>query len=56
MIAFSAGKRHVYEAVNLIPDVITTANSFPDTASPARVAQWRACRTHDLVVASSFPG
>ena len=26
------------------------------TACPARVAQWWACRTHDLVVVSSIPG
>ena len=28
----SAGKRHVYDAVYMIHDVISTANPFPDTA------------------------
>ena len=32
MNALSAGKRHVYDAVNMIYDVITTANPFPYTA------------------------
>ena len=32
MNAFSAGKRPVYDAVNVIHDVITTANPFPYTA------------------------
>ena len=31
MNSFSAGKRHVYDAVNVIHDVITTANPFPYT-------------------------
>ena len=29
---FSAGKRHVYDAVNMIHDVITTVNPIPYTA------------------------
>ena len=34
MNAFSAGKRHVtvYDAVNMIHDIITTASLFPYTA------------------------
>ena len=32
MNAFSAGKLQVYDAVNVIYDVITTANPLPDTA------------------------
>ena len=32
MNAFSAGKRHVYDAVNIIHDVITTPYPFPYTA------------------------
>ena len=32
MNAFFAGKRHVYDAVNMIHDVITTPNLFPYTA------------------------
>ena len=32
MNAFSAGKRHVYDVVNVIHDVIRTANPFPYTA------------------------
>ena len=32
MKAFSAGKRHVYDAVNVIHDVITTADPIPYTA------------------------
>ena len=33
-------------------------NSWPNNKflGPARVAQWWACRTHDLVVVSSIPG
>ena len=32
MNAFSASKRHVYDAVNVIHDVISTANPIPYTA------------------------
>ena len=32
MNAFFAGKRHVYDAVNIINDVIRTATPFPYTA------------------------
>ena len=32
MNAFSVGKRHFCDAVNMIHDVITTANPFPYTA------------------------
>ena len=32
MNASSAGKRHVYDEVNVINDVISTANPFPYTA------------------------
>ena len=31
MNAFFAGKRHIYDAVNIIHDVITTPNPFPYT-------------------------
>ena len=31
MNAFYAGKRQVYDAVNMIHDVISTANPCPDT-------------------------
>ena len=31
MNAFSVGKRHIYDAVSMIHDVITTANPFPYT-------------------------
>ena len=31
MNAFSAGERHVYDAVNMIHDIIKTANPFPCT-------------------------
>ena len=30
--------------------------SYDELSCPARVAQWWACRTHDLVVVSSIPG
>ena len=33
MNAFSAGKRHVFNAANVMHDVIRTANSFPYTYS-----------------------
>ena len=32
MNAFSVGKRHVHDAVNMIHDVITTASPFSNTA------------------------
>ena len=32
MNVFSAGKRHVYDAVNVIHDVITIADPIPYTA------------------------
>ena len=32
MNAYSTGKLHFYDAINVIHDVITTANSFPNTA------------------------
>ena len=32
MNAFSAGKRHIYDEIDVIHDVITTANQFPYTA------------------------
>ena len=32
MNAFSAGKRRIYDAVNMIRDVITTPNLIPYTA------------------------
>ena len=32
MNAFFAGKRHVFDAVNMIHDVISTPNLFPYTA------------------------
>ena len=32
MKAFFAGKRHVYDVVNMIHDVITTPDPFSDTA------------------------
>ena len=32
MNAFSAGKCHFYDAINIIRDVITTPNPFPFTA------------------------
>ena len=33
MYAFSAGKRHVFDAVNVIHDVIKIPNPFPYTAT-----------------------
>ena len=33
MHTFSLGKRHVYDAVNMIHDVIRTDNPFPYTAT-----------------------
>ena len=32
MNAFSEGKRHFFDAINMIHDVIRTANPFPYTA------------------------
>ena len=32
MNEFSAGKRHFYDAVSMIHDIIRTANQFPYTA------------------------
>ena len=41
---------------SMFPGLFLTSTSPVHYSDPARVAQWRACQTHDLVAVSSIPG